>query len=69
MLLLTMFILICSAAVLFLLRFLFAIESELGSERKRMKASNQTRSGIWVRVRAPDLAMIQPNSWRRAPQA
>jgi hypothetical protein len=78
MLFLTMFVLICLAAVLFLLRFLYAIDSALSSEPKRVKArvdhitTFQTRSGSRDQGRAPVLAMIQPSSWRhdvRVPQA
>lgn len=64
MLVLAMFISICLVAVLFLLRFLFALNSEVSSERKRSKARvdhitvYQTSSGTRVQDLTPVLTMV-----------
>jgi hypothetical protein len=71
MLVLAMFISICFVAVLFLLRFLFALNSEVSSERKRSKArvdhitAYQTSSGVRVQGMIPVLTMVHSSSWGR----
>jgi hypothetical protein len=70
MLVLAMFLSIGFAAVLFLLRFLFALDSEISSERKRSKTrvdhitAYRTPSGILVYGTAPALTLAHSNSWR-----
>jgi len=71
MLVLAMFFSICFAAVLFLLRFLFAIDSEISSERKRSKekvdhvTAYQVPSGVRVYGTAPALNLVYSRSWRQ----
>jgi hypothetical protein len=70
MLVLAMFILICFAAVLFLLRFLFALSSEIRSERKRPKArvdhitTYRIPYGNRVQDAARVLTAVHPSSWQ-----
>ncbi len=52
MIVLTAFVSICVVAVLFLLRFLVAIESEIGSARKRSLASVKRLSTYRIPVLA-----------------
>jgi hypothetical protein len=71
MLALAMFISICFVAVLFLLRFLLALNSEVSAERKRSKArvdhitAYQMPSGIRVQGTIPVLTMVHSNAFRR----
>jgi hypothetical protein len=66
MLVLATFILVCMVAVLFLLRFFFALESEVRSARKHSQArvehisAYQIPSGIRV---VPVLAVVHSDSW------
>jgi hypothetical protein len=59
MLVLTIFVSVCMAAVLFLLRFFFALESEIRAEHKRAKVrvdhvtTYQTPAGIRVQEATP----------------
>jgi hypothetical protein len=71
MLVLAMFISICFVAVLFLLRFLFALNSEVSAEHKRSTAridhitAYQTSSGARVQGLTPVLTMVHSNSWQK----
>lgn len=67
MLILATFISVCMAAVFFLLRFLFALQSEISSAPKRSAAcvhhiSYRIPSGDWAHGPAPALALIHSNS-------
>ena len=59
MLAMTVFISVCMVAVLFLLRFLFAVESEIRAEHKRARTrvdhvtTYQTPAGIRVQEATP----------------
>ncbi len=62
---------ICIAAVLFLLRFLFALESETRSARTRQSEvaevyANRTRPGSQARNAAPALMLVHSNTSRQA---
>jgi hypothetical protein len=71
MLVMAIFLSICFTAVLFLLRFLFALESEVRSGRKRSKASvdhttaYEVPSGIRVQDATPVLTLVHANTWTR----